>query len=217
MAESQSKLWEQDPELEAVLDKQSRRNLLEGTAPLVVDTETGKPLRIILEIRNGPKGLIDLAINSDEAWLQPETTRMTLVGGESGDCVLSVTPEGHTEYANLVLAWEGIEQTLGTSVMVVRKVSDEPTRPGPGDSEPGERKPKKKPISEAVLALERFIDGCGGPDKFIDKDEEDRIFRKGGSLELTNTETESVLNRSWCRRRLDTTVPTQRETDGHAQ
>lgn len=196
MAEAEPDLLEQDPELDGVVDKQSQRNLLKDTVPLAVDTVPGKPLRIILEIRNGQKGLIDLAITSDEGWLQPEISRLTLVGGESGDCVLSITPEGDTEYANLLLSWEGIERTRCDSVMVVRKAPDAPPPgPKPTGPEPPPDRPRDKPMSEAVRALEKLIDGCGGPDKFIDTDEENRIFRKGGSLELSATQTESVLNR----------------------
>ena len=181
---------EKNPQIAGVVDKQSRRNLLESPEPLIVEIPAGKPTRIVLEIKNGQKGLIDLAITSDETWLQPETSRMTLVGGESGDCVLSITPEGDTEYANLQLSWEGIEQTRCNYVMVLRRAPDAPPS---GPAPRGPRKPK--PMSETVRALQKFIDGCGGPDKFIDTDEENRIFRKGGSLELSATQTESVLNR----------------------
>lgn len=189
-------LVEQDPELDGIVDKQSRRNLLENPRPLTVDTSSGKPSRIVLEIRNGEKGLIDLAISSDETWLQPEASRLTLVGGESGDCALSIAPEGDTEYANLILAWEGIERTCCDSIMVLRKV---PGATPPGSKQTGSEKspagPGEKPISEAVQTLKQFINSCGGPDKFIDKNEEDCIFRKGASLGLSVTQTESVLNR----------------------
>ncbi|MFO7906299.1 MAG: hypothetical protein R6U98_26815, partial [Pirellulaceae bacterium] len=156
-------LVEQDPELDGIVDKQSRRNLLENPRPLTVDTSSGKPSRIVLEIRNGEKGLIDLAISSDETWLQPEASRLTLVGGESGDCALSIAPEGDTEYANLILAWEGIERTCCDSIMVLRKV---PGATPPGSKQTGSEKspagPGEKPISEAVQTLKQFINSCGG-------------------------------------------------------
>ncbi len=194
-------LIEQDPELDGIVDKASQRDLLKDTAPLVIAAPTDKPHRFILEIRNGQKGLIDIAVSSDEPWLRPETTRLTLVGGESGDCILSVVSEGEAEYANLLLSWEGVEQTRCDSVMVVRELpSDKPPAQESSGPKPASPKPtppptpKPKPISEPVQALVKFIDGCGGPDKFIDTDEENRIFRKGGGLGLEQTQTESALN-----------------------
>jgi hypothetical protein len=55
--------------------------------------------------------------------------------------------------------------------------------------------PAKGQRLEAVNRLVKFIDSCGGPDKFIDTEEEHAIFRKGGALELSLTEIEAALNR----------------------
>ncbi|MFO7906298.1 MAG: hypothetical protein ACQESR_00935 [Planctomycetota bacterium] len=188
---------EKDPQLAGVVDKQSKRNLLTDPNPLLVDVSAGKGVRFGVRVDNGPEGLIELAISSDQPWLQPETNRLTLVGDESGDCIVLAKPEGDTEYANLLLSWEGAEKTLSESVMVMRKVVA-PDASGTGDkqtetaSTPAEDKKKR---AEAIKTLVRFIDGCGGPDKFIDIEEEYQIFRKGGGLELSLTEIESVLNR----------------------
>lgn len=185
-------LIEQDPQLDGVLDKQSRRNLLESPDPLVVTPPASKPTRVVLEIKNGQEGLIDLAISSDEPWLCPETSRMTLVGGESGDCALSIAPGGEAEYANLLLSWEGIEQTRCGSVMILRKI--------PGASASSSPPPSAK-ASGAVNALVEFIENRGtSRGTFIDTESEYRIFRHGGSLELSPHQTESVLNR-YCSKR----------------
>ena len=185
---------EKDPQLAGVVDKQTQRNLLADANPLVVDVSGGKEVRAGVRIDNGPEGLINLAISSDQPWLQPETARLTLVGGESGDCVVLVKPEGDTEYANLLLSWEGIQQTLSVAVMVMRTLATSPPPPPPGGEQPT-TPPEPPARQEAIRTLLRFIDGCGGPDKFIDIDEEHNIFRKGGALELSLTEIESLLNR----------------------
>ncbi len=184
-------LIEQDPELDGVVDRQSQRNLLESPEPLVVELPADKPMRIVLEIKNGQEGLIDLAISSDEPWLQPETSRMTLVGGESGNCTVSLSPESEADYANLLLSWEGVERTRCSSVMVMRKSAGAPQPQAP---------PAMPAVSQAAKVLLDFIDKSGAVDKFIDTESENRIFREGGSLELSRDQTESVINR-YCSKR----------------
>jgi serine/threonine protein kinase len=44
-----------------------------------------------------------------------------------------------------------------------------------------------------ITILERFVDGCGGPDKFLAISEEHTIFRRGGELALTLSEIETLL------------------------
>lgn len=196
-----SELEESDPQLAAVQDKKTKRNLLDPSDPnpYTVEIPAGKKVRFHLEILNGPEGLIDLAIASDEPWLEPETSRLTLVGGEAGDCIFSAKPQGDTKFANILFSWEGCEKTLCESVMIMRKL------PGSGggkvvakSSTAGTAKakpPGKGKRLEAVNRLVKFIDSCGGPDKFIDTEEEHAIFRKGGALELSLTEIEAALNR----------------------
>lgn len=186
-----SELHEKDPQLAAVIDKQSRRNLLDNSDPnpLLVDTSAGKAVRVALQINNGPEGLIDLAISSDEPWLELESNRLTLVGGESKDCIFKVKSDGDTEFANLLLSWEGAANTLCQGVMIQRKLAGRPA--GNASSSPPPVAPDR---SADVTALQKFIEGCA-PDKFIDKSEEHQIFRKGGAIGFSLTETESVLNR----------------------
>ena len=196
-----SGLEESDPRLAAVKDKKTKRNLLDPSDPnpYTIEVPTDKKVRFHLEVVNGPEGLIDLAIASDEPWLEPETSRLTLVGGETGDCIFSAKPQGDTKFANILFSWEGCEKTLCESVMIMRKL------PGPGGGKAavqsgtaGTAEPKPAPQGkrfEAVNRLVKFIDSCGGPDKFIDTEEEYAIFRKGGALELSLTEIEAALNR----------------------
>ena len=199
-----SVLFEKDPQLASVVDKQSQRNLLDPSNPnpMVVDASAGKAVRFALQINNGPEGLIDLAISCDEPWLVPESNRMTLVGGESKDCIIKASPDGDSEFANLLLSWEGAESTLCQTVMVQRKMA---ATPGGGAQQPaaaGTATPERPQTeaaatperSENIKTLQRFIEGCA-PDKFIDKEEEYQTFRKGGALGLSATETESILNR----------------------
>ncbi len=194
-----SELVPKDPQLVGVVDKQSKRNLLDPSNPnpLEIDLSSGNPVRFGLEIENGPEGLIELAISADESWLEPESTRLTLVGGEKGDVICRAKPAGDTPFANLLLSWEGNEQTLCQSVMIVR--TGVPSGGG-GDSGGGGGGPapdseqKKQKRQQALDSLTAFIMGCGGPDKFIDVDEENKIFRKGGAMELSFNEVESLLN-----------------------
>jgi hypothetical protein len=77
---------------------------------------------------------------------------------------------------------------------------------------------------KAITSLEKFIDGCGGPDHFISQDEEHEIFRKGGALELGLDEIEAALShrcasRGWTRqktleRQLATLLETAVANDG---
>lgn len=186
----------------AIVDKASKRNLLDPTnpVPMQVNLAGGKPVRFALEIRNGDAGLIDLAISSDEDWVQPEQSRLTLVGGESGECIFSAQPRGESEFANLLFSWEGITKTLCQSVMIqrsgltsagvdaARKTGVDPSKPAPIGLNPDEKK-------AAIRTLIEFIKDRGASDQFIDHDEEQEIFRKGGDLGLAVSDTESVLNR----------------------
>jgi hypothetical protein len=193
-----SELHEKDPQLASILDKQSQRNLLDPSNPnpVLVDLEPGKPVRFALEICNGQEGLIDLAISSDEPWLEPESSRLTLVGGESKDCIIRANLEGDAEFANLLFSWEGMAATLCQPVMVQRKLPAAPPSAEAASPQKAEAKREENAQNKtaAIDNLKKFIDGCA-PDKFIDIDEEHQIFRKGGALELSLTETESILNR----------------------
>lgn len=190
---AESELVEKDPQLDAIVDKNSNRNLLDTSnpSPLVIDLTAGKPQRFMLKVENSPAGLIDLSIAADQAWLQPENGRLTLVGGESGECTISAKPEGDGDFATLMFSWEGTEQTLVSNVLVQRSLGDHP----PPSSDGG--RPAKPAIDHgaAIKKLEKYIDGCGGNDKFIDYDEEQKIFRNGGKLELTLTVIEALLHK----------------------
>lgn len=188
-----SDLVPKDPQLVGVVDKKSKRNLLDPSNPnpLEIDLSGGNPVRFELEILNGPEGLIELAISADESWLEPESQRLTLLGGEKGNMVCKAKPGSDTRFANLLFSWEGNDQTLCQSVMVFQSgVKEE----GSGPQRPPEPPPKPKKRQEALDSLTAYIMGCGGVDKFIDVDEENKIFRKGGALELSFSEVESLLN-----------------------
>lgn len=192
-----SELTEKDPQLSAVIDTQSGRNLLDPSnpEPLEVDLTTAQSTRFKLSIENGPEGLIELAITADEDWLKPESSRLTLVGGEKHDLILTATGDGDSPFGNLLISWEGNEQTFCQSVMIVRALLQ--PEPSNDASQPeirtsNEQRERKK--QEALDSLSQLIMGCGGPDKFIDVDEENKIFRKGGALELSFNQVESLLN-----------------------
>jgi serine/threonine protein kinase len=49
--------------------------------------------------------------------------------------------------------------------------------------------------TNAVQAIERFIDGCAAIDGYFDVDEEHAVFRKGGELGLSREDISAVLDR----------------------
>jgi len=193
-----SELIEKDPRLTAIVDKKTSRNLLDSSNPnpLVIDLNEGKAQRFMLLIENSPAGLIDLSIAADQAWLIPEKGKLTLVGGETGECIIKANPDGDGDFASLSFSWEGMEQTLSSNVLVQRvlgnKQADSPSRGEEKQSD--ENKPRRPTKNGAVKKLEKYIDGCGGSDKFIDYDEEQKIFRKGGMGELSLIQIEAILN-----------------------
>lgn len=190
---------EQDPWLAAVVDRQSGRNLLDPSnpKPLLVNIQAARPVRFTLQLVNGPGAGIDLAISADEPWLEAETNRLTLNRGEHGDCLLIAKPGWDTEFANILFFWEGVETTLCQSVMVRQQLAatrDPLQRAGAPATGTARRTLDSAKRDKALQTLEAFIDGCGGPDKFIDLDEEHQIFRKGGNEGLPLVEIESLLN-----------------------
>lgn len=120
-----SELREIEPKLAAVREPRSGRNLLDPADPnpLTIDTTAGRNVRFRLAIENGPEGLMEMTITSDEPWLQPEKKRLTLVGGESRECVLAASPDGDAEFANLVFSWQGQERPLSASIMLMRTLA----------------------------------------------------------------------------------------------
>ncbi len=124
-----TELKETDPRLVAVCDKNTNRNLLADPTPLTIDMTSGKPVQVALAIKNGPEGLVNLTIASDEPWLVPQTEQLTLVGGENGQLVVTVRPEGNIEYANLLFSWQGVDRPLNTAVMLMRKLPTPASKP----------------------------------------------------------------------------------------
>lgn len=201
-------MYEKEPRLMAVVDRQSQRNLLDPSnpLPLVVDARGTKPVRIGLQLVNGPEGVVDVSIAGDASWLQPETRQLTLLGSERGDCIVAVHPDGDGEFANLLFSWEGLTKTVGQSVMIQRQSSPPPPKP-PGSSgqsaAPGgssqtqgaaNSTDRERERKERVEKLKIYINGMA-PDKFISFDEEQAIFRKGGDLGFSPNETEAVLHK----------------------
>jgi len=176
---------ERDAGLVALVETGSDRNVLDAAnpEPLTLDTRSGRPVQFVLRAQNGPEAGIDLAITTDEPWLELQTRSLALAGGEAGEFGLVAKPGGDTKFANLLLFWESGNATLCQSVLIRRRLAAPASTPAPSSG------------SEGAGELERFIDGCGGPDKFIDTEEEYSIFRKGGALRLSLEEIEAALSR----------------------
>ena len=116
---------EKDPILAEVRDAKTKRNLLVDPDPLVVDARQGQAVRFAVEIVNGPEGLIDLDVASDQEWLQAETHHLSLVGGETGRCVFKALPQGKTKYGNVTFSWPGAKgATLKRACLVKRIVAE---------------------------------------------------------------------------------------------
>jgi len=214
-------MFEKEPRLMAVLDRQTQRNLLDPSnpMPLVVDAKGSKPVRIGLQLVNGPEGVMDVSIVGDASWLQPETRRLTLLGSEKGDCIVSVHPDGDGEFANLLFSWEGLTKTVGQSVMVQRQAAPK-SQPGatgqtagsssglsggttqqpPGgrdsatDRDPQDQVRRERERQDRIEKLKAYVKGMA-PDLFISFDEEQQIFRKGGDLGFSPNETEALLHK----------------------
>jgi len=120
MPQDEPSLRPKDPNLAAVLDATGERNLLEDASPLRIDTRAGKPVRVKVKIKNGPEGLINLDISSDQPWLQPESEHLSICGGDSHDCILRAIPSGDGEYANMLLKWAGDKTTYQRSCLFQR-------------------------------------------------------------------------------------------------
>lgn len=202
-------MYEKEPRLMAVVDRQSQRNLLDPSnpMPLIVDARGTKPVRIGLQLVNGPEGVVDVSIAGDASWLQPETRQLTLLGSERGDCIVSVHPDGDGEFANLLFSWEGLTKTVGQSVMIQRQSTPASPPPKPGasgqsattgaSSQPqggASSADRERERKERVEKLKAYIYGMAA-DKFISFDEEQLVFRKGGELGFSPNETEAVLHK----------------------
>ena len=122
---------EKDPLLAEVRDTKTKRNLLVDPDPLVVDASQGQPVRFAMEIVNGPEGLIDLDVGSDQTWLQPETKHLSLVGGEKGKCVFKALPEGGAKYGNVTFSWPGAKGATLKRACLVKRIT-----PQQGGEEP---------------------------------------------------------------------------------
>ncbi len=48
--------------------------------------------------------------------------------------------------------------------------------------------------SEDLGTLRKYIEGAGGPDRYVDEEEEQDIFQKGQSLKVDQPTVEAVLN-----------------------
>lgn len=200
-----SELFEKEPKIEAIVDRRSSRDLLDpkDPNPLVLDLADGGDCRFELEVQNGPEGMIDLAISADEAWLEPEQSRVLLVGGEKANCRCVARAGGETEFANLLFSWEGEQSTQLQSVMLMRKLP-----PGQGasdakaggDAGSGSSGSATGADKAAIRYVEELVERCAETTGLISSDDENRVFRKGGDERLTYSQIESVLHRK-CKER----------------
>jgi hypothetical protein len=207
-------LFEREPKIAAIVDRQTSRDLLDPSDPnpLVVDLVEGADCRFELEIHNGPEGMIDLAISSDEAWLQPERSRVVLVGGEKSGCKCIARHGGDTEFANLLFSWEGEQSTQLQSVMLMRRLSagkgsggrESIGNTGKGasanNSVPSAQEERSRASMVALRYLEEIVERCAADAGIISSDDENRIFRKGGDEGLTYSQIESAMHRK-CKER----------------
>ncbi|MEQ8786834.1 MAG: serine/threonine-protein kinase [Pirellulaceae bacterium] len=68
--------------------------------------------------------------------------------------------------------------------------------PGADDATPSRSQAESTTSQQqaALAKLRRFVEGCGGPDKFLSDEEEQSIFRRGGELDLAYSDVEKLLD-----------------------
>jgi hypothetical protein len=193
-------MYEKEPRLVAVVERQTQRNLLDPSnpMPIVVDARNGKMVRFALILENGPEGVMNVSVAGDASWLQPETRNLTLLGSEKAECIVGVHPDGEGEFANLLFSWEGLTKTITLSVMVQRQCPAASQTSGPasqaGGGNTASTKPPQSDWRERAETLKNYIKGMA-PDLFISYSEEQAIFRKGGDLRFSTNDTEALLHK----------------------
>jgi hypothetical protein len=139
-------LMEKDPRIASIVDRNSQRNLLDDPHPVEVDTKSGTG-RFVLLVNNGYEAPAEVTIRSDQAWLQPQSTQLSLMGGAQAECVVQATASGEGEFGNLCFSWEGASETYSEYVLVWRKAATPPPPPPPTKPTP-QAGQKKKPGSD---------------------------------------------------------------------
>ena len=198
-------LYEIDPQLAAVRDVRTSRNLLDPSDPnpLKIELRGNKPEELVLAVENGPEGMIELSISSDEPWVSPEMENLCLLGSESREIKMSIAAEGEEELANVLFCWEGLDGPLSQSIIILRTL---PATASPRAKHRGAKQdvtgtsfrlPKEERV-QAAKKLCELIDGAGAPRGFFSRGDEKNIFRHGGESGLSLTEIETLLNRRCC-------------------
>jgi hypothetical protein len=151
-------LIEKDPNLAAIIDPKTSRNLQNDPNPVVeAILLPGGSVTISLCIENSWEAPLDLTVSADQEWLDPRTRTLSLMGGETGECHLIVQAKGKDEFANLCFSWKGARETHQEYVLVWRKTTNVDF-PEPGKTPEQLRKmllqePHNFPLREQYLRI----------------------------------------------------------------
>jgi hypothetical protein len=114
-------LVEKDPRLSRIIDPRTSVSLLDDAHPVEAVIEKVASVTMSVRIEAGLEAPIELAVSSDQEWLEPRSRSLTLMGGETADCPFVVHARGVGEFANLCFSWNGVSETYKEYVLVWRK------------------------------------------------------------------------------------------------
>jgi len=124
-------LVEKDPRLSRIIDPRTSVSLLDDAHPVEAVIEKGASVTVSVRIENGLEAPIELAVSSDQEWLEPRSRNMTLMGSETADCPFVVHARGVGDFANLCFSWNGVSEAYKEYVLVWRKSTSTSTLPPP--------------------------------------------------------------------------------------
>ncbi len=118
------------PEIVAVRDPATQRDLLTEPQPLIVNRQHG-PAKARLHVQSGIGGPLRVSISADESWLRPDRTTLDIQANQIVEIGVTVLPDGPGEFALLNLAWQVAGENLAESVLIWRQgtVAKAPTPP----------------------------------------------------------------------------------------
>jgi hypothetical protein len=116
-----SELIEKPPRLSRIVDPRTGRDLLKDVHPLEAQLPSGASVPVSVQVENGPEAPIELTISSDQDWVKPRSSQLSLMGGQSSQFEVVVEASGTGEFANLCFSWQAAAETHHEYVLVWRR------------------------------------------------------------------------------------------------
>src|ERR1043166_3946789 len=124
-------LEEKDARLSRIIDPRTSVSLLDDAHPVEATIDKGTSVNVSVRLENGLEAPIELTVSSDQQWLEPRQKTVTLMGGETADCLFTVHARGAGEFANVCFSWNGVSETYREYVMIWRKSKNAAPPPPP--------------------------------------------------------------------------------------